>query len=332
MLVEKPLATESPDQELSENDRFLIQKTEDSIRDGLQLERWWREHENQVTLFPLNLKKKYQLQNRAEGFFSELSINGASRTVMGARQTVEFGKLTGPRAPERLREFVLAQFLGLSHWTYDDGEKGGFTFEKCLFKTAEGEYGACPTSELSGPMSWHDIGPKYAWVLLLVHIHDFVLEMGPLKLRVREAAYVAPNPGFVHIVENPSPEYALEVSIGYPFVDVAPFPNLFGFGPGKFGAAIKLFSFFLTTKQEVRVRMLFAAAPRAQKVFDFGKRFPDPIYGGAQLLHYMTAGLFSSQGVRDRMDAGMLVTHCQVHQALMEGAGKVWQDWTAANP
>jgi hypothetical protein len=181
-------------------------------------------------------------------------------------------------------------------------------------------------------MSWHDIGSKYAWVLLLVHIHDFVLEMGPLKMRVREAAYVTPNPGFIHIAEHPSPEYVLEISIGYPFVDVPPHPNLFGFGPGKFGAAVKLFSFFLTTKQEVRVRMTFAAAPRAQKVFDFGKKIPDPIYGGAQLLHYITAGLFNPQGVHDRMDTSMLVTHCQVHQALMDGAEKVWSTWLAANP
>jgi len=331
MPVDKPPATESPSQGLSENDRFLIQKTEDSIRDGLQLERWCREHENKLTLFPLNLKKKYQLPNHAEGFFSELPINGASRTVMGCRQTVEFGRVAGPRAPERLREFVLEEFLKLAHWTYEDGERGGFTFEKCLFKTSGGEYGEYPSAEPSGPMSWHDIGPKYSWVLLLVHIHDFVLEMGPMKMRVREAAYVAPNPEFVHIVENPSPEYLLEISIGYPFVDVAPHPNLFGFGPGKFGAAIKLFSFFLTTKNEIRVRMTFAAAPRAQKVFDFGK-IPDPIYGGAQLLHYMTAGLFNPQGVHDRMDTSMLVTHCQVHQALMDGAEKVWKAWTAANP
>jgi hypothetical protein len=169
-------------------------------------------------------------------------------------------------------------------------------------------------------------------VLLLVHIHDFVMDIGPIKKRIKEAAYIAPNPGFVHIAVNPSPEYLFEISIGYPFVDVAPHPNIFGFGPGKFGAAVKLFSFFLTTKQEVRVRMTFAAAPRAQKVFDFGKSIPDPVYGGAQLLHYVTAGLVNPQAIHDRMDTQMLITHCQVHQALMEGAERVWSAWIAANP
>ena len=331
MPVDNSIPTESEAQALSGNDRFMIQKTEESIRDGLQLERWCREQRDKIKLFPLDLKKQYKLANRAEGFFDTLSINGSPRSVMGCIQNVEFGRLPGPRAPERLREFVLDQFLGLAHWTYEDGASGGFTFEKSLFKTSAGEYGQYPLSELSGPMSWRDIGPKYAWVLLLVHIHDFILEMGPVKLRVREAAYVAPNPDFVHIVENPSPEYLLEITVGYPFVDVAPHPNLFGFGPGKFGAAVKLFSFFLTTQQEVRARLTFAAAPRAQKVFDFGK-IPDPIYGGAQLLHYATAGLFNPRGIHDRMDTSMLVTHCQVHQTLMDGAEKVWSAWTAAHP
>ena len=190
MPVDKPPATESPSQAFSENDRFLIQKTEESIRDGLQLERWCRERRDQIKLFPLDLKKQYRLANRAEDFFGTLPINGSPRSVMGCVQNVEFGSLTGPRAPERLREFVLEEFLKLSHWTYEDGASGGFTFEKILFKTSGGEYGEYPPAECGGPMNWHDIGPKYAWVLLLVHIHDFVLEMGPLKMRVREAAYV----------------------------------------------------------------------------------------------------------------------------------------------
>ena len=330
MPVDNSPATESP--ALTEDDRFLIDKTEEAIRDGLQLERWWREQQPRLPVFPLDLKKQYLLPNHAEGFFSELSINGASRTVMGCRQTVEFGALTGHRAPQRLREFVLTEFMKLAHWTYLDGAPGGFTFEKILCKTPDGGYGQFPDAELDGPMSWLDVGPKYAWVLLLVHIHDFVASFGPIKKRLKEAAYVVPHPDFIHVVENPSPEYVLEVSVGYPFVDVAPHSNMFGFGPGKFGAAVKLFSFFLTQKQEVRVRMTFAAAPRAQKVLDFGKSIPDPVYGGAQLLHYLTAGLVNPQAIHDRMDSKMLALHCQVHQTLMDGLEKVWAAWAAANP
>ena len=108
----------------SDRDRFMIEKTEEAIRDGLQLERWWRERERELALFPLDLKKRYRLPNKAEGFFGSLPINGSPRTVMGCRQEVEFGSIPGANAPERLRDFVLGEFLQRAHWTYDDGALG----------------------------------------------------------------------------------------------------------------------------------------------------------------------------------------------------------------
>ena len=168
--------------------------------------------------------------------------------------------------------------------------------------------------------------------MLTVHIHDFVMHFGPFRKRLREAACVVAHPGFVHVEENPSKEYALEVSVGYPFVAHAPIPNFFGFGPGKFGVAVKLYSFFLTTRNELRVRMVFAAAPRCQKVFDFGKRWPDPVYGGAKLFRHLTLGLWNPEPFHDRLDAQMLAQHCRVHQALMDGVERVWRDWLEGRP
>jgi hypothetical protein len=176
-------------------------------------------------------------------------------------------------------------------------------------------------------MDWRHLGKRYEWVLLTVHIHDFVMDFGPFRKRLREAACVAAHPGFVHIEENPSSEHALEVSVGYPFVRHAPIPNFFGFGPGKFGVAVKLFSFFLTKTNHLQVRMVFAAAPRCQKVFDFGKRWPDPLYGGAALFRNLTFGRWNPEPFHNRLDAQMLAQHCRVHQALMDGVEKVWSDW-----
>ena len=93
------------------------------------------------------------------------------------------------------------------------------------------------------------------------------------------------------------------------------------------GAAVKLFSFYLTRSGDVRVRMVFAAAPRSQKVFDFGKSVPDPIYGFANLMKYLTLGLFNPQMIHDRMDKQMLSLHCEVHQTLMDGMANVWTNW-----
>jgi hypothetical protein len=317
--------------QLTDVEQLLLRKTEQALTEGRELEQWYRTGESSLQFFPLTLKGNYKLPNRATGFFSTVSIGGTPRDVMGCRQDVELGKLTSPQGPVLLKEFVLGHFQRLGNWKYPDGTLGGFTFEKTLHKTVAGEVGKFADAEQQGPVDLRELGSKYAWLLLTVHIHDFVMKMGPIEKRIPEAAYVAPNPQFIHVVENPSPELVQEVSIGYPFVDVAPHKNIFGFGPGKFGAAVKLFSFFLTRAGDVRVRMVFIAAPRSQKVFDFGVGVPDPIYGFASLMKYLTLGLFNPQMVHDRMDKQMLSLHCEVHQTLMDGMASVWTNWLQQN-
>lgn len=326
-----PLSASPPEglEALAPEDRLLAAKAEQAIRDGAQLERWLRlrHRAGALKLFPLSLGRSYRLPNRAEAFFDALEIGGTPTPVMGSVQTVEFGPVERPAAAERVREFVFAQFLNRAHWTYADGAPGGFTIEQGLFKTVGGEYGRFTSERARGCVDWRTMGTEYAWVVLTVNIHDFVMEVGRFKMRLREAACVAPSPEFVHVEEDPTPEYALEVAIGYPFLAVAPIPNVFGFGPGKFGTAVKLYSFLLTRDRRLRARLIFASAPRCQKVFDFGGRWPDPVYGGARLLSRLTLGRWNAEPFHDRLDAGMLAQHCRVHQALMDGVHAAWKEW-----
>ena len=319
----------APPSSLSAQDRFLIEKTEEAIRDGMQLESWIRskDRERALTLFPLNLGKTYKVPNKAEGFLDKLDINGKSTSVMGCIQTVEFGEVKGDHAADRLQDFVFREFLNRANWTYPDGFPGGFGIEQSLYKTHAGEYGQFSGDLRKTCVDWRDLGKDYAWVLLTVQIYDFVMNFGPFTKRLREAACVAPAPSFVHIEKDPSEEYKFEVSVGYPFVGFAPIPNFFGFGPGKFGTAVKLYSFLLTHTNDVRVRMYFAAAPRCAKVLDFGKHIPDPIYGGASFISRLLFGLWKPDGLRNRLDSQMLTQHCRVHQALMEGLQPVWINW-----
>jgi hypothetical protein len=317
--------------QLTAQDQFLIDRTEEAVRDGLQLERWFRERDQAGALpvFPLDLKRRFALPNVAEGFFDELPINGVPHSVMGCVQTVDFAPAPAGDAAARLREFVYAEFLPRAHWTYPDGHRGGFDLVQSLYRTTGGEYGKFPESEAVGCVDWRTLGVRYDWVLVTVRIHDFVMHFGPFTKRFPEAAAVAPNPHFVHEEERLPEDCVFGVTIGYPFVKFAPIPNNFGFGPGKFDIAIKTYSFFLTRGGRIRARMYFAAAPRCRKVFDFGKSAPDPVYGGAALLRRLTFGLFNDRPLHDALDAFMLGQHCRVHQALMDGTRKVWDDWIA---
>ncbi|MEO7649718.1 MAG: hypothetical protein ABIZ80_04570, partial [Bryobacteraceae bacterium] len=230
----------------------MIRKTEAALVDGLALERWTRDPNRKVEYHLLDLDRKYDLPNKAYGYFGDVLISGRQLTALGARQEVEFGKITGPNPEQRLKDYVFRHFLNTAHWTDSEGDPGGFTFKQMLYCTAEGEVGRYPEDQLTSVQDWNAIGTKYRWSLFTCFLHDFVIKLGPVKKRLKEAVAVVQHPDFIHIVENPKPGYKLEVAIGYPFIDWAPIPNFFGFGPGKFDWAVKTFSFLLRVNNEVR--------------------------------------------------------------------------------
>lgn len=313
---------------LTPHDRFLVEKTEEAIRDGVQLDAWCRraDREQTLRLVTLELGKPFRLRNKAEGFLGELVVNGKTLDVMGAIQTNWFGSTSA--TPDQIREFVFRDFLPMANWTYPDGYPGGFTITQSLYRDRAGNYGKFSGADGLGMVDWRRLQNEYDWVLLTVLIHDFVMKFGPYTKRFDEAACVSPAAAFVHDVQTPGLQ--LDLTVGYPFVAYAPIPNNFGFGPGKFGVAIKNYTWQLRDNGELVVKMCFAAAPRCKKVFDFGPNVPDPVYGGAKVLKKLTLGAFPEQGFHDTLDLKMIGQHCRVHQALMDGVEQVWSDWSKA--
>ncbi len=312
---------------LPARDRYLLGKTLEAISDGLELERWSRDPNRVITQVAADLKKPYALPYKAYTYFSDVRIGARTLPAVGIRQEVEFGKAPGPDPEERLKRYVLSAFLPTAQWTYPNGWPGGFSFEQMIYCTPDGRVGKYPDDQKKVPQDWTLIGTKYRWSVFTIFLHDFVVKMGPLVHKFPEAVTVVQHPDFIHIVERPAAGYKLEVAFGYPFVEVTPIPNYFGFGPGKFDWAIKTFSFKLRDDDTVRSDMDFIAGARPKKVFDFGKHVPCPLYGGAAALQAVTLGLWKAQKFRDRMDAAMMRQHGRVHQSLMEGAAKIFPEW-----
>jgi len=326
MTTPRPAAITVPE-DFTAHERFLVEQTEIATIKGLQLERWSRDPTRAIKQFPLDLNRAYRLPNHAWGYFSDVTISGQTLSALGVLQQVEFGKITGPQPEERLKEYVLGRFLNTSAWVYPGGDPGGFTIQQMLFCEADGTCGRYPADQLTAARDWREVGTKYRWSLLTIYLHDFVIYLGPVKQVLKEAVAVVQHPDFVHIVPNPKPGYKLEVAFGYPFINFAPVPNFFGFGPGKFDWALKTFSFLLRDNNEVRCDMEFVAGARAKKVFDFGPHIPDPLYGTSDALETLTLGIYKSQVFRDYVDGQMAVEHAHVHQALMEGSSKVFAAW-----
>lgn len=313
------------------HERSLVKKTGVALAEGLELERWTRDPNRKITRHRLNLGRHYDLRNDAFGYLADVTIGGRTLTAIGALQQVEFGAIPGPDPERRLQEYVLRHFLNSSHWMYDDGDPGGFTFRQMLYCTADGQCGRWTDDKAGAVQDWTLLGPVFRWSLFTCYLHDFVVWLGPYKHVFKEAVAVVQHPDFVHIVQNPRPGYKLEVAIGYPFIDYAPVPNFFGFGPGKFDWAVKTFSFLLRDNNEVRCDMDFVAGARPKKVIDFGPMFPDPVYGTAGALKFLSLGLFDDQWVHDTGDLQMAAQHSRVHQALMEGSAKIFRAWIQEN-
>src|SRR5712691_8516627 len=135
--------------DFSEFERSLVEKTEVALVDGLALERWSRDPNRKVEYHLLSLNRKYDVPNKAYGYFGDVTISGRQLTALGARQEVEFGKITGANPGQRLKEYVLRHFLNTSHWTYPDGDSGGFTFKQMVYCAADGTVGRYPDDQLT---------------------------------------------------------------------------------------------------------------------------------------------------------------------------------------
>jgi hypothetical protein len=90
----QPIRTSVP-ADFSDFERSLVQKTGVALVDGLALERWTRDPNRKVEFHLLSLDRKYDLPNKAYGYFGDVLISGRQLTTLGARQEAEFGRITG---------------------------------------------------------------------------------------------------------------------------------------------------------------------------------------------------------------------------------------------
>jgi hypothetical protein len=309
-------------------ERDLIEKSESALRDGRQLLHWWRERafSKKIKTFPLIAPLPSVTMT---GFFDELTINGKQTSVMGCVQAVR-AKL--PRAAGRaaiecsLDQFSRRDLFRITEWRNPDGLPGGFGYTPRFFKAKQdGQYGRFDNGLNIPDMDLSEIGKGLDWIMLQVDLHDFArcfkppgFLVKPLSRMVREAAYLVADEEFLQC-NMPGTEGALsEHGLGYSFVPATVHPNFFGFGPGRFGAALKLFQFCLLPEETFEIQLAFLAAPRSQKVLYLGGF--DPVYGFFHLMNALTLGGFHiKERIHDKLDTVMLRQHGDVHQSFVEG-------------
>jgi hypothetical protein len=115
-----------------------------------------------------------------------------------------------------------------------------------------------------------------------------------------------------------------ERRFGYAFLPREVESNFFGFGPGKFGAAIKQWRFLLFLNGDVEVQIAFLVAPRSERVLDFGGF--DPVYASITLADALSLGAFGLRASgHAALDRVFLEHHGTVHADIVLGMADVWE-------
>ena len=179
--------------DFSAQDRFLAEKTEEALVRGLELQAGRDGPKPGLPVFPLELAKKFRLENRPEGYFGETNIAGRPRSVMGARQFVKFRRLDRSNAAEMLKEFIYKEFLSRAHWMYPDGYPGDFTVEQSIYKTTDGVLGKVGPEQSAGCIDWRKGGQQQA-------------NQGKCKKAADTGPQVSHCPGRDHLVAIAEPE------------------------------------------------------------------------------------------------------------------------------
>ena len=314
-----------------QQETLLATKAADCIPGGIALCDWLRGHVYGAPGFPVPGWPAAKLSNKVTGYFDEYVFRGKPQTIMVCRQDIEMSPLNRPDSADVLRDYVNTVMMNTAHWTYPDGNPGGFG-EDWYFSHKDGVTSRVAEDLRVGQFDWRSVGRDFDWVMLNVRVYDFAIPLGPIAKRVDSAVCVVPHPHFTYTKENPSPGIKLEMQVGYSYADYAPFPNFLGYGPGKLGDAVKLYQFILHDDGKLECRLVFASSPRCRKVLDFASWIPDPIYDTADLIQKVSFGIISSKPVHNMLDTQMIELHGVVHQKYMDGVDGKLRAYAASRP
>jgi hypothetical protein len=323
-------------------DRRLAEFAHDAeraLKSGRQIVSWWRDKTllGELKLFPMKTAEEphYEMQ----GFFDSILMIGDMKPtpIMGCLQRLRFKRRRPPvpEATRHLESFIDQHFLAKCLRTRPDGSPGGFRYRPICVKHKDGRlvepedpqaHGADLAGFRHGPQ-----GVLQVDILDFVRVNPMLAQYdGVLSRFIRESAYVVIHEDLAVAPTDTPKGVIAERVFGYAFLPRAVEHNMFGFGPGKFTAAIKQWRFLLFLNGDVEVHVSFLVT-RSQKVLEIGGF--DPIYASLHLADAFSLGALGlRQRGHDAMDRIFLEHHGAVHADVVMGLQEIWegQRWAPA--
>lgn len=312
----------------------FAEDAEQALKTGRQIVSWWRDKAllDELKTFPL--RPAYLPYYEMQGFFDSIHFIGQMEptSIMGCLQRHRFKRRRPPAegATGHLESFIDELFLARSYRVHPDGTPGGFRYRPICFKEKGGRV-VEPADPQALGANLASLRDGLEWAVLRVDILDFV-RVNPslqpynstLSRFIRESAYIVVHEDLAQEI-SPAPKGVIgERRFGYAFLPREVESNFFGFGPGKFGAAIKQWRFLLHLNGDVEVQIAFLVSPRSQKVLDIGGF--DPVYASIGLADAFSLGAFGlREGAHAALDRVFLEHHGRVHADVVLGMAETWE-------
>jgi hypothetical protein len=310
---------------LTDQDHAIIGRVESTLADGLALKRWW-EGTDALDSYSerFELVRQFNQSGTSMGFFGRAALGDRMLTVMGSIEDSLYDQrkqLASERALSEFREFILHYFMrissyrqpetyirsgrpvpsgyprGLSWCTERETSRVGFGFSQHYYKLrGSGVIDKFRESEEFAIVDLREIGERYEWIVVKVHIFDFNLifrlfgfDEAQLAVPLNEETYLVMSRDFIVNQESTQPGVLGRYGFGYTFIRNQT-QGVIAYGPGQFDAAIELINFRVLESGETRVHTVFVAN-RPERILSVSI---DPITWSFGLADLMSFGLIST--------------------------------------
>lgn len=144
----------------------------------------------------------------------------------------------------------------------------GWGYRQLYYKRSDGEVGKFEKSEQTAIVDVREVGPKYEWVILEVHVFDFTFPVPPfvadgqfqVGFPIKSVVKVVLSRDFVVDEADPEPGVIGRYGWAYAFIRGESHPKiLLGYGPDDLGPAFMSFHFDVLDTGEARLFNGFAA-------------------------------------------------------------------------
>ncbi len=314
---------------LNDRDRSVLDKVESYLAQGLEIHRWFQEARRTSSFAErFKLFDQYERPDTNYGFIDDITVGGRPFPITGTVQEILYAR---PKVPanasgaewmrDQIRAYMLRYFMRVASFraprlTATRPQESPFPFLKPLswcaggpvnrrgwgyrqlyYKLTNGDVGKFPESQQRAIVDVRELGEKYQWIVLEVHVFDFRINLPPFggdglkaSIPVKSVVKVVLSRDFVIDREHPEPGVLGRYGWGYAFLREEQGPTgLLGYGPDALGPAVMTFHFDVLEGGEARLFNGFAANQPTQIVH----LSLNPVDWGVEMADLLSLGLLA---------------------------------------